>query len=112
VPGKPVDVTVNNSTVWVLFDNGTVARIDPSTFQVFSIIPVSLFPDSMFIQAGALWVAARLKPHSTGLDLAQNRVLGEAATGSQMPTPSPVPSPPGPSGCLQRHLSNPPAHWR
>ncbi len=92
VPGKPVDVTVNNSTVWVSFNNGTVARIDPSTFQVFSIIPVSLFPDSMFIQAGALWVSSQAEAALYRVDLAQNRVLGEAATGSQMPTPSPVPS--------------------
>ena len=72
--------------MWVLFDLGAVAKVDAVQRQIFSIINVSSNVNEIFSQAGAVWVIGQANATVYRIDTAQNRVVGEAVTGSNMPT--------------------------
>jgi len=86
ISGMPIDLTTTADAVWVLFDLGSVAKVDANQKQVFSIINVSANVNEIFAQAGAVWVIGQANATVYRIDTAQNRVVAEAVTGSNMPT--------------------------
>lgn len=92
VPGTPYKCIASDSDVWVLFDNGNVARIDQSRYEIFAIIPVSIHANEIFLYAGDVWAVSQAEASLYLIDVAQNRVIAEALTGSISPTPTPIPT--------------------
>jgi DNA-binding beta-propeller fold protein YncE len=86
ISGRAIDLTTTTDAVWVLFDLGAVAKVDAAQRQIFSIINVSANVNEIFSQAGAVWVIGQANATVYRIDTAQNRVVGEAVTGSNMPT--------------------------
>jgi DNA-binding beta-propeller fold protein YncE len=86
ISGRAIDLTTTADAVWVLFDQGAVAKVDAVQRQIFSIINVSANVNEIFAQAGAVWVIGQANATVYRIDTAQNRVVGEAVTGSNMPT--------------------------
>lgn len=86
ITGRAIDLTTTADAVWVLFDQGSVAKVDIAQRQIFSIITVSANVNEIFSQAGAVWVIGQANATVYRIDTAQNRVVGEAVTGSNMPT--------------------------
>ena len=86
ISGRAIDLTTTSDAVWVLFDLGAVAKVDAIQRQIFSIINVSSNVNEIFSQAGAVWVIGQANATVYRIDTAQNRVVGEAVTGSNMPT--------------------------
>ena len=91
VPGTPYDVVANEVAVWILFDNGTVARFDPTRMEVFSIIPVSQYAKEIFATSGGVWAVSQSDATIYQIDEAQNRVVASGITGSAFPTPTATP---------------------
>ena len=86
ISGRAIDLTTASGAVWVLFNQGAVAKVDAVQRQIFSIINVSANVNEIFSQAGAVWVIGQANATVYRIDTAQNRVVGEAVTGSNMPT--------------------------
>jgi hypothetical protein len=86
IAGRAIDLTTTTDAVWVLFDQGVVGKVDAVQRQIFSIINVSANVNEIFAQAGAVWVIGQANATVYRIDTAQNRVVGEAVTGSNMPT--------------------------
>lgn len=86
ITGRAIDLTTTTDAVWVLFDLGSVAKVDAAQRQIFSIITVSSNVNEIFSQAGAVWVIGQANATVYRIDTAQNRVVGETVTGSNMPT--------------------------
>ena len=88
VPGTPYNVVANEIAVWILYDNGTVARFDPIRMEVFSIIPVSEYAKEIFATSGGVWAVSQSDATIYQIDEAQNRVVASGVTGSAYPTPT------------------------
>ncbi len=86
ISGRAIDLTTTQGAVWVLFNQGAVAKVDAVQRQIFSIINVSANVNEIFAQAGAVWVIGQANATVYRIDTAQNRVVGQAVTGSNMPT--------------------------
>lgn len=107
VPGNPIDLAADETAVWILFDNGTVARFDPSYQDIFSIIPVAEYAQDLFENDLGLWAVSQSDAKVYRIDTAQNRVVASGTTGSAMPTPTPTPHPTKPAyeACESAYLS-------
>lgn len=93
VPGTPYDIVANETAIWILFDNGTVARFDPKRMEVFSIIPVSEYAKEIFATSSGVWAVSQSDATIYQIDDAQNRVVASGVTGSAYPTPTPTARP-------------------
>jgi murein peptide amidase A len=70
----PETVSVGAGSVWVTTNRGAIARLDPRTLRLRSIVPLDRLPlDSATAGAGAVWAAGELAGVSR-IDLAANRV--------------------------------------
>lgn len=107
VPGTARDIVASQDAVWVLMDNGTVARFDPQRLEVYSIIPVASFVDEIFAQSGAIYVSSQFEGKIFRVDVAQNRVSANFVTGQALPTPTPTAAPTKPAygACDAAYLS-------
>ena len=86
ISGKAIDLAATQDAIWVLFDRGSVAKVDARQRQIFSIINVSANVNEIFPQAGAVWVIGQANATVYRIDTSMNRVVAEAVTGSNMPT--------------------------
>lgn len=86
ITGMAIDLAASQDAVWVLFDRGSVAKVDAVQKQIFSIITVGTNVNEIFTQADAVWVIGQANATVYRIDTAMNRVVAEAVTGSNMPT--------------------------
>lgn len=107
VPGTARDIVASPDAVWVLMDNGTVARFDPQRLEVYSIIPVASYVDEIFSQSGAIYISSQFEGKVFRVDIAQNRVSASFVTGTALPTPTPTTGPTKPAyeACDSDYLS-------
>jgi streptogramin lyase len=84
--GKAIDLAASQDAIWVLFDRGSVAKVDAVQRQIFSIITVSANVNEVFTQADSVWVIGQANATVYHIDTSLNRVVAQAVTGSNMPT--------------------------
>jgi serine/threonine protein kinase len=57
LPGNPVDVAVDGTSVWTALDDGTVVQIDPETLRIVGKVDTKTAPFAIAAGAGSIWVA-------------------------------------------------------
>jgi streptogramin lyase len=90
--GKPYDLAVAAGSVWLLFDDGMLAHIDPQREEVLALFPVSNRGGSLRVGEGQLWVLSQYDGAIYRIDPYDNRVSMLVATGGRVPTPTPAPT--------------------
>lgn len=75
-------VAAGNDAVWVsLRTDNAVARVDPNSNEVTTLIPVGVEPDGIATSPGAVWVANHGAPSVSRIDPATNEVVATISVG-------------------------------
>ena len=80
-PGAPIDLAVEEGSVWVLFSNGIVSRIDPQTEETVARIGTENGATGITVGGGAVWVVNPLQGTLTRIDPQSNSVVAVIAVG-------------------------------
>jgi DNA-binding beta-propeller fold protein YncE len=80
----PGAIAIEEDAVWVcLFDAGKVARIDPNTNEVVSVIDVGSQPNNIAAGGGSVWATNFIDATVSRIDPARNAVVQTIDVGNQ-----------------------------
>ncbi len=74
-------VAASSDSVWIVVENGTLARIDPSTNRIRQRISVPLGSFNPFYASGAIWITSGERSVVTAIDAQTGRIIREIPVG-------------------------------